>query len=107
EPAEVEEDDDDLTAVALERIVGTTADDGLREGGREEALETREPLELHHLVLHAVLERPVELRELVVKALDAQQRPHARQDLRLVDRLGEEVVGARPDALHALLAGIG
>ena len=38
---QVEEDDDDLAPVALERIVGATVDDRLGERGREEALEPR------------------------------------------------------------------
>ena len=40
---------------------------------------------------------------LVLQRLDAQQRPHAREQLGLVDRLGQEVVGAGLDALDALL----
>jgi len=106
EAAQVEEHDDDLAPVALERIVGAPVDDRLGEGGREEALEPREPLELGHLLAHPLLERAVQLRQLVVEALDPQQGAHARQDLRLVDRLGEEVVGAGFDALHALLSGV-
>jgi hypothetical protein len=41
-----------------------------------------------------------------VQALDPEQRPHAGEQLRLVDRLREEIVGAGLDALHALLGGI-
>ena len=39
----------------------------------------------------------------VLQRLDAQQRAHAREELRLVDGLAEEVVGARLDALDPLL----
>jgi len=74
--------------------------------GEKKRLSPREPLELRHLLAHPLLERAVQLRQLVVEALDPQQGAHARQDLRLVDRLGEEVVGARLDALHALLSGV-
>ena len=77
---------------------------------REEALQPPEPLELRHLLAHALLERVVPLGQLrrlrldlVLQRLDAQQRLHAREQLRLVDRLGEEVVGAGLDALDALL----
>ncbi len=58
-------------------------------------------LELGDLVTHPLLEALVELTELdgllldrVVVALDAEERPDAGQELRLVDRLADEVVGA-------------
>ena len=88
EAAQVEEDDRDLAAVALQRIVGAAGDDQLGELRREEALQPADPLELAHAVGDALLERSVELGELallaqhlVVERLDAQQRAHPRQQL--------------------------
>ena len=109
EAAQVEEHDGDLAAVALQRILGAAGDDQLGELRREEALEPRQPLELGDLLAHALLQRRVPVGELAAwsapcrAALDAQQRAHAREQLGLVDRLGEEVVGAGLDALDALL----
>src|SRR5205807_1633861 len=54
EATQVEEHDDDLAPVALERIVGAAVDDRLGERGREEALEPREPLELRHLLVPGI-----------------------------------------------------
>src|SRR2546427_11418210 len=65
-----------------------------------------QPLELGHLRLDALLERPIPLAELVVKHLDPEERLHPREELVLADRLGEEIVGTRFDPLHALLCGI-
>jgi len=73
---------------------------------REEALEPLEAVELGQLLLDPLLERAAPLGQLVVQQLDPQQRLHARQQLGLVDGLAQEVVGARVDALHALLDGI-
>ena len=86
-------------------------DDGLGDLRREEALQLRRgaraaptcsatrsssfafhSLSVVGLPLHLVLQR-----------LDAQQRAHAREELGLVDRLRQEIVGARLDALDALL----
>ena len=44
------------------------------------------------------------LQQLVVERLDAQERAHAREQLVLADRLGEEVVGAGVETLGALLS---
>jgi hypothetical protein len=55
-------------------------------------LEFRIPfLELFRLPLHLVLQR-----------LHAEQRAHAREELGLVDRLRQKIVGARLDAFQAL-----
>jgi len=85
-------------------------DDQLGELGREEALEAPEALELPHLLLDALLERLVPLRELrglglhrVVELLDPEERAHAGQELRLVDGLRQEVVGAGLEPLDPLL----
>ena len=106
EPAQVEEHHGDVAPVALERILGAAGDDQLGELWREEALEPAQALELGHLLLHPMLERVVQLAQLVVKRFDAEQRAHPGEQLRLIDRLGQEVVGASLDALHALLGGI-
>src|SRR5439155_25532165 len=79
EPAEVEEDHGDLATVALEGILGIPADDHFGELGGEEALEARESLELRYLRLHALLEGPVSLGELVVEQLDPQDRLRRRE----------------------------
>src|SRR5438132_1625309 len=61
----------------------------------------------------AQLERPVPFGELgslsldrVVELLDPEQRADAHQQLRLVDRLSEEVVGPGLEALDALFRGV-
>ena len=59
-------------------------------------------LERVDLALDALLERPVQLLDLVLVALDAQERAHARQQLAVVERLGDEVVGAGLDRLGLL-----
>ena len=74
--------------------------------GREEALEAGQALELLDLLGDALLQRAVRLLELGVERLDPQQRAHPRQQLGLVDRLGEEIVGAGFDALDTLFAGV-
>ena len=96
-----------------QRILRAAGDDARRELGREEALELGEALQLGHLFRDAALEIPVECRQFarlvlhrVVEALDAQQRPHPRHQLLLVDRFGEEVIGARLQSLDALFVRI-
>jgi hypothetical protein len=50
EPAQVEEDDDDLPAVGFERVIGIAGNNQLNELRREEALEPAESLDLRDLV---------------------------------------------------------
>ena len=69
--------------MALQRIFGAALDDRFGELRREKSFQTRQPLELRHLVLHALLERRVQVLELVVVLLDPQQRPYAGQQLGL------------------------
>ena len=64
EAAQVEEDDDDLAPVALQRVLGAAGDDQLGELRREEALQPADPLELRDPLGDALLERAVQLREL-------------------------------------------
>ena len=85
------------------RVLGAAGQDELGELRREEPPQAAEAFELGHLLPHAALERLVEIEQFVVELLDAQQRTHARQQLRLVDGLGEEVVGAGLDPLDPLL----
>ena len=110
EAAQVEEHDGDFAAVALQRIVRTAFDDGLRELGRKEALQPADPSELRHPVGDALFELRVPLRQLValpvhlvIEVFDAQQRLHARQQFGLVHRLAQEVIGPRLQPLGALV----
>ena len=68
------------------------------------------PLQLGDLLGDALLELHVPFLErlglaphLVLQRLDAQQRAHAGEELGLVDRLRQEIVGAGLDALDPLL----
>ncbi len=88
--------------MATQRVLRVAAHDELRELRGEEPAQPAEAFELGHLVHDPALERPIELGELVVERLDPEQRAHPGQELGLVDRLGEEVVRARLDALHPL-----
>ena len=106
EAAQIEEHDGDLATMALQRILGAARENRLGELRREEALESAEIVELRDLRRHPRLERAIELGELVVQRLHAQERAHARQQLRLIDRLRQEIVGPRLDALHPLLPGL-
>ena len=110
-PAEIGEEHRDLAAVALENRLVARGDDRVGELRREEPLQPPQPAELRHLFLHALLERAVELRELrglrldrVVVALDPEQRPDAREQLVVVERLRDEVVRAGLDRSRLLLA---
>ena len=106
EAAKIEEDHGDLAPVALQGILGASGHDHLGELGREEALELAQAVELGDLFRHAGLERLVEEGQLVPELLDPEERANPGQELRLVDGLGQEVVGARLDPLDALLTGI-
>ena len=84
--------------------------DRVRDGRREESLQLAHALELGHLLGDALLELRIPFLQrlglsphLVLQRLDAQQRAHAREQLGLVDRLGQEIVGAGLDALDPLL----
>ena len=99
--------------MAPERVLGASLHDQLGELGREEALESAQALELRHLLLDAPLQRLVPLAELarlsldrVVELLDPQKGAHAREQLGLIDRLGEEVVGPGLEAVDPLLGRI-
>ena len=70
---------------------------------RNKALQPGEAIDLGHLLRHALLEVGIERRQLVVQRLHPQQRLHAREQLRLIDRLGQEIVGAGLDSLDPLL----
>src|SRR5262249_48663161 len=83
-----------------------SGDDELGELRGKEELEPPEALELRHLLLYPRLQRAVGLGELIVQLLDAQQRPHTREQPGLMDRLREEVVRARLEPLDALLTWI-
>src|SRR5712692_11363528 len=95
EAAEVEEDHGDLAPVAFERILRAAGDDHLGELGREEALELAQAIELADLLGHPGLQRAIEQRQLVPQLLDPEEGADPREELRLVDGLGQEVVGAR------------
>jgi hypothetical protein len=88
--------------VRLEQLLAAGGDDRLGHRAREEALHAAQALELHDLLAHPLLELRVELLDLVLQRLDVQQALHPAEQLAPVDRLGEEVVGARLEALDAL-----
>ena len=100
--AEVGEDHRHLTAVTGEDRLVAGGDDGLGELRREEPLELLHAVELLELGLHALLERAVQLRDLVVVALDPEQRANAGEELVVVERLRDEVVRAGLDRLRLL-----
>ena len=71
--AEVGEEHRDLSPVADQDRVVPRGDDCVRKLGREEPLEPAQPLEFVDLGPDALLQRPVELLDLVVVALHAQK----------------------------------
>ena len=87
--------------MALERIVGATADDQLRELGREEASQPADALELRHLLGNALLQRSVPFLHFggerfyrIVQALDSEHRAHARGKRGVIHRFGQVLVAA-------------
>ena len=110
EPAQVAEHHDDLAPVALEERLVAGVDDQLGQLRRQEAAQPAHPLDLGHLRRHAALQLLVPGRELVglaldrvLVALDPGQRGHPGEQLVLVDRLGQEVVGTGLERLDLLL----
>ena len=110
EAAHVAEHDHDLAAVALEERLVARVDDQLRQLGRQEPPQTAHPLQLGDLRLDTGLQLAVPGSQLVglaldrvLVALDPGQGRHPGQQLALVDRLGQEVVGAGLQGLHLLL----
>ena len=108
EPAQVAVGRRDLGAMAGQEPLVATLDDEARDLRREEPAQPADPLQLLDLRCHLLLELAVPRVELgglpldrVVVALDPDQRPHPRQQLGLVERLGDEVVGAGLDARAA------
>src|SRR5438128_470100 len=88
--------------VALQQPVVVRRDDDLGDLRREEAAQPSQLLELRDLLPDALFEPLVQLAEIgrlpldrVVVLLDPQERADARQELRLFDRLADEIVGAR------------
>ena len=113
EAPQVQEHHGHLPPMALERVLRVASHDQLRELRREEALEPSQAVELRHLLPHALFQRLVPLRELgrlqldgVVEVLDPDQRADARQELRLIHGLGQEVVGPGLEPADPLLRGI-
>ena len=102
--AQVGEEDRHLAAMAAEDRLVARGDDRLRDLRRQEPAELPHPLDLLDLRLHPLLQRPVQLLDRVVVALDAQKRAHAREQLVVVERLLDEVVGARLDRPRLVLA---
>ena len=97
---------DDLAAVALQQALAAGRDDQVGHLGRQEAPQPADPLDLRHLLRHPPLQRAVPGRELgrlelepaglllhrVVQRLDPQDRAHAGDERRLLDRLGQVLV---------------
>ena len=106
---EVAEHDHDLAAVALEDGLVAGVDDELGHLRRQEAAEAGRPLERRDLRLDALLQLTVPRLQLgglpadrVLVALDPNERLDPGEQLGLVERLGDEVVGPgfdRPDLL--------
>ena len=111
EAPQVAVDGGDLTAVALEERLLPALDDEPRDLRREEAPEPADPLDLappgpppwpRARRFQAASSRRLGLDGVVV-ALDPDERPDAGQQLGLLERLGEEVVGTGLDRLELLL----
>ena len=88
------------------QVIGGNARGHLR---REEALQLGKPLHLGDLGGNTLLELAVQLLQLgglrldaVEQVLDPHQRAHAGEELRAIDRLAQEIVGARFEAVDAL-----
>ena len=114
EAAQVAEHDRDLLPVALEERLVARRHDELGDLRRQEAPQPPRALELGDLLLDALLELAVPRGQLgrlrldrVVVALDAQQRAHPREQLGLLEGLGDEVVGPGLDRGHLLLLAAG
>ena len=110
EPWEVTGDDRDLAPMALEQGLAFRGDQQLRDLRRQEASQTIQALELGDLLADAGFQGPVPRGKLerllfdrVVIGLDAQQRRHPGQQLRLIERLLNKVVGARFQCAQPLL----
>src|SRR3954468_1383233 len=102
--AQVGEEDRHLPAVTAENRLVARGHDRFRDLGRQEAAELPHPLELLDLSLDPLLQRLVQRLDRVVVALDAQKRSHAREQLVVVERLLDEVVGPRLDRPRLVLA---
>src|SRR4029077_1632819 len=94
------EDHDYFAAMALQEVL--VADDQIGQLWRQETAQTVGPLQLRHLPCHPRLEFGVPFGQLVglssdgvVVSLDPRQRRDSRQQLALVEWLGDEVVGPR------------
>ena len=111
EAAQIREHDADLAPVAFQRIVELARDDQVRDAAARRTASAGRGARSAHLLRDALPRASRSIRRARAwsstfrAALDAQQRSHAREQLGLVDRLGEEIVGARLDALDAFLAG--
>ena len=113
EAAQVQKNDGNLAPVAFQRIIGATGDDQIGQLRRKEAFQATDLLQLFHPFGDARLKRLVPIRQfgllphhLVVQMLDAQQRPDAGQQLGLIHRLGQKIVGAGVQSLGAFLGRI-
>ena len=112
EVPQIAEDDHDLTTMALQKTL--VADDQVGQLGRQEPAESAGPLEFLQLLRDPTLELGIPLRQFVglsadgvVIALDPCQRPHAGQQLRLVDGLHDEVVRSSLEGDDPLLVSAG
>src|SRR5206468_4274544 len=110
EPAQIGEDVAYFAAMRRQDRLLARRDDRVGDVRRKEALELTEALELGDLLIDAFFELQVPLLQrvglasnLILQRLYPQQRAHAREELGLVDRLGEEIVGAGLDSLDPLL----
>ena len=89
-------------------VVLVAGDDAFGQVRRKEALQLSESLQLGELRLHALLQVGIERSEFsclsldrVVEGFHPQERAHARQQFRGIDRLHQEIVGTGFETLDA------
>src|SRR4029453_17964584 len=97
--AKVGEEHRDLASMTRENRLVARRDDRVCELRGQESLEPPEPFELLDVRLHPPLERPVQLLDRVVVALDPEQRTNSREQLVVVERFCDEVVRTGLDRL--------
>jgi hypothetical protein len=109
EAAKVAEQRRDLSAVERERV-GALRHDRVGDMLRYVPAQLTETLHLGDLRVDPLLKRAVERREflcldldVVLVLADLHERPDPREELRLIERLGEEVVGAAIESPDTLL----
>jgi hypothetical protein len=91
ETAQVEKDHGDFPPVRLEQGCFVTQD-GLGDLRREITPEPFHALQFGDLLAHFIGESPVPFFQSIVHLLNAQHRPHSRQQLEGVERFGDVII---------------